>query len=108
MIREVPFWKFVAAIFIIEIPFASGWAYIGSVAAASIIDGDGDLRNATAIREALSEDGGGLWWKLLIGFGSMVVVLKLVHSRVHNELELLQSRVELGDVRRESTMRFHN
>merc|ERR1712241_977774 len=58
-VPEVSLGKFVLAIFIVEIPMASIWAFFGSSAARSLESQGISLSNATAVHDAISGASGG-------------------------------------------------
>lgn len=106
----VPLHKFVAAIFVVEVPIAFLWASIGSAAASEFkLDGE-SITNTTAVQDALSSGHAALGWRvkvplLVLGVGAVLFVLRIIHSKVSQELkelgldhasEPLSPRVEEG------------
>jgi len=90
----VPLLKFVAAIFVVEVPIASLWATIGSSAASEFQLDGGSVTNTTAVQDALSNGPAALGWRvkvplLLLGIGAVLFVLHIIHGKVSAELQEL-------------------
>lgn len=91
-VPEVPLYKFVAAIFIVEVPMASIWACIGSAAAADLTASGASISNSTATHAAITGGMKDEHWQikillLMVGISSIFWVLHAVHRSVAAELE---------------------
>merc|ERR1712154_352265 len=58
-IPEVTLWRFLTAIFLVEIPFASIWAFIGSSAAQELQTDGTSLTSSAEVRSIISGAKGG-------------------------------------------------
>lgn len=78
-VPEITLWRFLVAIFVVEVPVASAWAFIGSSARASGVHFD-DLNAA---------HGHGWLASLatLLAIVAFVLVLRIVHERVNAAIE---------------------
>lgn len=90
IVPQVSLGQFLAAILMVEVPFASVWAFIGDRVAQQF-DADGiSFTNATEVRSALT---GGTTGSpvgmvfLVIGILSVILVMRSVHKQVSKELD---------------------
>eukprot|EP00928_Gymnodinium_smaydae_P071728 TRINITY_DN55230_c0_g1_i1.p1 TRINITY_DN55230_c0_g1~~TRINITY_DN55230_c0_g1_i1.p1 ORF type:complete len:291 (-),score=37.83 TRINITY_DN55230_c0_g1_i1:217-1089(-) len=102
LVPNVPLHLFVLAILVVEVPMATIWASIGSAAAAEL---GVNATNSSAAEEAIAHGHahGGFWLKaflLLIGVGSILFVLRIVHQKVSIEL----AREDEGEDRERSLL----
>jgi len=92
-IPEVSLGKFVAAIFIVEVPMATVWAFVGSGAAQGLEAEGLSLTSPGEVRGALAGTRGGSHSHvklgvLIVGVLSILAVLHLIHKKVSSELGL--------------------
>jgi len=103
-VSEVPLHKFVAAIFIVEVPMASIWACIGSAAAADFEAAGGSSSNSTAASDAIhngiKHEHAWLKWVLVVGgIGSVFFVMHAIHRSVAGELAKLHLHADADEER---------
>jgi len=96
-IPEVSLFKFVASIFIVEVPMACIWASFGNAAANNLEEAGISLSNATAVHDAVSIAHQSLGVKaglFLCGFGAIFIVLHVIHKKVATELARIKASTE--------------
>lgn len=95
-VPEVPLLLFLQSIFIVEIPLATIWAFIGNVIAADLTKNGVSLTNTTAVYAALVDGPGRGGWQLkcgllALGLGSIVLLMHVLGKKVSAQLTQIRA-----------------